>query len=89
MLETNKPLFIVLYKTESQQWPELCLKFKKNVMNLCNSGFTENCPSNPDANLEERMQHDVCFIAVSYTTHGPNSPFVVHAVELYSQTEAK
>lgn len=62
---------------------------RQECCNLCNSDQTENCPSNPEANLEERLQQGLSFIAFSYTTCTPNAPFVVRAVKLYPQTGAE
>lgn len=52
---TNKPLFIVLYiGHESLQWPESSLKFNKNVVTYATLTEKVKCPSNPEANLEEK-----------------------------------
>ena len=44
MLQTNKPLFIVLYKNESQQWPESSLKFQKNAVTYATLAVQETAP---------------------------------------------
>ncbi len=86
--KTNKPF---LYRVlQNLMFMNHCSGLnREECCNLCNSDQTENCPGNPEANLEERLQQDVSFIASSYTTCTPNAPFVVHAVKSFSQTEAE